>query len=42
MRTNGKIHPEWLSVTITRFHHYTLIGWNMTIYPNGSWEGLKK
>jgi hypothetical protein len=41
MKTKFPIHPDWLSQTVTRFYHFSVIGWKIVIYPEGNWEGDK-
>jgi len=42
MKTKNQIHPEWLSLTITRFYSYVMAGWNVTVYEDGSWEAVRR
>lgn len=39
--TTHQIHVEKQPHTITRFYHYMLFDWNVTIYSNGSWKAEK-
>jgi len=39
MKTNLPIHPEWLSVTITRFYHMFVVGYKVDVYSDGSYYG---